>query len=106
MGPFHRRESPTQTCADALLQVSSQEIWGRTPRGGYTPTVKAYAGPIAGKRGVEFLTDIDPQPYGSPLEARWYLGRTVGVALRVKNGEDFACIAAFVTSYQPELCVP
>src|SRR5690348_208998 len=100
LGPFHRIESTTQTVADAVQQVDSGEIWGRTPRGGMTPTVKAYAGPIGGNRGVQFTTDINPHPNSAPHEARWYLGNE-GVELRQHGGDDFACILADVQNHQP-----
>ena len=100
MGPFHRRESPTQTPGDALMQVASGEIWGRTPFGGMAPTVQAYAGSIVG-RGIEFTTDIVPRVGSSPFEARWYLGLTLGVELRTKGGVEYACILANVANYQP-----
>ncbi len=78
--PFYRREAPTQTSDDAILQVQSSEIWGRTPRVGYVPTVQAYAGTLGGRRGIEFRTEVAPNPDGSPFgEARWYLSVTPGV---------------------------
>ena len=101
LGPFCRGESPTQTKADAQLQQTSGEIWGRTPRGGMDPTVQAYPWPLAaGTRGIEFTTDTTPHPNGSPYQIRWYLTRTPGVLLRQKGGEDFACILADVENRQ------
>ena len=101
-GPFHRRESPTQTVDDAEVQVASGEIWGRTPRGGITPTVQAYPGAIAhNQRGVEFTTPVIPHEGGSPFEVRWYLGNTPGVRACLKNSEQFACISAVVLNFQP-----
>lgn len=100
-GPFHRRESPTQTVADAALQVATREIWGRCPRGGMCPTVQAYPGPIiANDRGIQFETPILPHSNGSPIEVRWYLQLTPGVQERYKNGEQFACIEADVVNRQ------
>ena len=101
-GPFHRRESDTQTIEVAASQVASGEIWGRTPQHGMCPTVQAYAGPIQpGQRGIQFETDTVPQNTGSPIEARWYLGITPGVQERHRNGELFASITADVTNHQP-----
>lgn len=101
-GPYHRLESPTQTSAVAIEQTESGEIWGRTPRGGIVPTVQAYPLSLpAARRGVEFTTPIDPYPNGSPLEVRWYLGRTPGVEERTRNNEVFASIAAAVINRQP-----
>lgn len=102
LGPFNRVESSTQTKQTALRQEASGEVWGRTPRGGMEPTVQAYAGRLrSGRRGIEFTTDTAPYPYSSPLEARWYLTRTVGVLRRSYSGEDFACILANVKNMQP-----
>lgn len=96
-GPFHRLESPTQTVADAKLQQSSNEIWGKpgtnTAQSGL-PCVKAYRNILpAAQRGVEFDTAVSPTPGGgSPLDARWYLG-TTGVLQRVDSaGTVFAAI--------------
>jgi hypothetical protein len=100
-GIFFRLESPTQTPAIAVLQVRSGEIWGKTPRGGFEPTVKAYAGRLMARRGIEFTTQIKPHPNSAPHEVRWYLRRTPGVELRRKNGEDYACIKAVVDNHQP-----
>jgi len=101
IGPFHRRETPTQTKEDAVLQTQSGEIWGKTPRGGNLPTVQAYAGNLPGGRGIEFHTEIEPNPSGSPYEARWYLGLTPGVVQRERDGVDYACISACVDNKQP-----
>jgi hypothetical protein len=100
-GIFYRLESSTQTPADAVLQERSGEIWGKTPRYGFEPAVKAYAGRLVRRRGIEFTTEIAPHPTGSPLEAYWYLTRTPGVELRQKDGEDYACIKAVVDNLQP-----
>lgn len=102
-GTFHRRKSPTQSDAVALKQFASREIWGRTPRWGHVPTVEAYAGPIGvGVKGVEFDTTVDPEPYGSPFQAKWYLSITAGVQERTDSaGEQFACITAVVRVHQP-----
>lgn len=101
---FNRRESPTQTPEIAVKQVASGEIWGRRPMGGMTPTVQAYIGPLQdGRRGIEFDTAVALHPNGSPIEARWYLGITVGVQQRFsESGEEFACIPASVTNLQLE----
>lgn len=101
-GPFNRSESRTQTIQDAIDQVKSQEIWGTTRNNGIEPAVKAYAGNLKpNERGIEFETQIRPYPDGSPLEAAWYLTKTPGVILRVKNGIDYACIPASVRNLQP-----
>lgn len=105
-GPFCRWESPTQTTADALLQVASSEIWGGVPFNGLEPTVEAYPGTLIrtqapNLRGIEFTTPIAPYPNSSPLHAKWYLSLTPGVLLRQKSGQDYACITATVDNHQP-----
>lgn len=69
---YHRLESPTQTSAHAQAQQRSGEIWGRAPRYGTVPRVKAYSGPLpSGARGVEFETDHPPDPGDPPGKASW-----------------------------------
>lgn len=106
-GPFSRRETPTQTPADAVEQCRSGEIWGSIPKWSQWPTVQAYGGRLKnGGRGIEFTTDINSHPSGSldrnsPFELRWYLGLTPGVLKREKNNQEFACIVADVDNHQP-----
>lgn len=102
-GPFHRKESPTQTSQVALAQVKSSEIWGSTPKnGGMVPTVQAYPGSLPTGRGIEFSTDTSIHPGSCPIEARWYLGITPGVLKRTDGaGEIYACIVAEVANLQP-----
>lgn len=90
-GVFHRNEATYQTAEIAKQQVNSQEIWGRTPRDGFAPTVQAYR-PLGVKqaRRIEFSTDARPGAE-SPYEAWWYLGGE-GVERRKEDGEEFACI--------------
>ncbi len=77
---FNRRESPTQTVADARLQALSGEIWGLPGRQSDIASVKAYREATArladhGQRGVMFSTAVLPTPGGGSLyEARWYEG--------------------------------
>ena len=97
--PFHRLESPTQTPADAKLQDSSKEIWGKPASNtaqSNLPCVKAYRGILpSGQRGVEFETPIVPQRgSGTPFEARWYLNFTNGVLQRTDAaGTVYAAIS-------------
>ena len=65
-GPYYRLASPTQTEADAKLQVSTMMVCGRGARqsgGGMSDiaSVKAYFGvlPVHSK-GIEFTTDVVP----------------------------------------------
>jgi hypothetical protein len=98
---YHRRESPTQTAADAIRQVESGEIWGREARGSSILSVKAYVGTLKG-RGIQFQTDISPHPNQSPLEARWYHPNTPGVMVRSNESGSFAAITASVLNLQLE----
>ena len=71
-GPFHRVESPSQTVVDASTQVASGEVWGRVPFGSAWPQVQAYRGRLPeGVRGIEFWTEVPPDPSSHPSEARW-----------------------------------
>jgi hypothetical protein len=98
MPVYHRRESPTQTSADAARQVQSQEIWGthnRDMMGGRSPmpSVDAFVGPLpAGTRGIEFETDVAPDPSTPPWHARW-TGPREGVRIQA----DYARIAVRIT---------
>jgi len=102
-GIFRRVETPDlQTPAVAIMQVNTGEIWGRISRHGKSPCVKAYAGPLESNvRGIEFTTSTCPHPDQGPLHVNWYHPDTPKVALRQKDGEDFACIDANVTNKQP-----
>lgn len=96
---YHRRESPTQTPADAALQEASMEIWGSPPQNIYQsdiPKVQAYCGPLpTGVRGIEFTTDIEPDPGSPPGRASWSYDpdhpRT-GVRLTEKNEKTYLII--------------
>src|SRR5205814_1762836 len=72
-GPYHRLESDTQSPETAASQVSSGEVWGKKPRFGFErPKVKAYAGPLPeGVRGIEFYTDVAPDPRCAPCCPLW-----------------------------------
>jgi hypothetical protein len=57
---------------DAKSQEKSLEIWGRPARGSDQPKVKAYVGSLPlGKRGIEFTTDVEPDPNTPPGLAFW-----------------------------------
>jgi hypothetical protein len=71
---FHRLENDfTQTGQDARAQEESHELWGHVPRYGYLdPVVQAYDGPLPkGARGVEFVTDVEPDADSAPGRADW-----------------------------------
>lgn len=97
-GPYHRLESPTQTAWTTLTQVVTQEVWGGTPRGGFTPTVQAYRGPLPdAAKGIEFFTTVAPAPGNHPVEVRWY-GSDPGV--RTAPVGDFATIPVRTTRFK------
>lgn len=72
---FFRLASPTQTPEVAALQVESGEIWGQ--RNAHTfqairPSVDAYVGSLpVGADGIEFETEVEPDPGQPPGRARW-----------------------------------
>lgn len=76
-GPYHRR-SHHNPHENALI-TDSGLLWGK-PRGnfyaGLVPCVKAWDGPLPdGVVGVEFYTDIEPDPWSVPAEPEWSEGR-------------------------------
>jgi hypothetical protein len=95
---YYRLESPTQRPEDARLQEKSLEIWGRPARGSDQPKVKAYVGSLpSDKRGVEFTTDVEPDPNTPPGFAFWS-GSRDGVIIR----EDIAILSVLtVVNLQP-----
>jgi hypothetical protein len=74
---YHRLASPSQRDDIAALQENTGEIWGtynRDMMGGQAPipSVDAYVGPLPrGARGIEFVTDIPPDPHTPPHRVRW-----------------------------------
>jgi hypothetical protein len=97
---YHRRESPTQSPADALEQEKTREIWGKISRYSFEPRVRAYVGPLPdGVRGVEFHTDVRPDEGSAPGYAEWTGGRP-----GVKLDGDIAKLAVDrVINRQPEI---
>lgn len=87
IGIYHRYKTPTQTEEDIDMQIQSLEIWGKAAQNVYQsdiPKVKAYVGRIPrGKEGIEFTTDIPPDPNTPPHLATWS-GNRAGV--RTENG--------------------
>ncbi len=89
VGPYHRLESPTQTPGDAAMQVRTQRVCGRTARGGFVASVKAYVGSLpASARGIEFGTEVAPMAGTVPYLAIWREGMP-GVDV---SGIDLVCI--------------
>lgn len=82
-GPFHRTGT-TQDDATTIAQRNIGELWGQANRWADEPSVDAYEGHLPeGKHGVEFWTDVEPDPGSPPGKARW-LGPRPGV--KVEDG--------------------
>jgi len=82
-GPFHRRCEPNPD--EVELIATSGYLWGR-PRhnffAGLIPAVKAWDGPLPmNALGVEFYTDIEPDPWSVPGWPEWTEGRPGVVVL-------------------------
>ena len=95
---YHRLASPSQPDDIARLQERTGEVWGSYNRdlmGGRAPfpSVDAYVGALpAGARGIEFVTDVPPDPRSPPGRARW-TGPRDGVIIE----GDYAKIRVRVT---------
>jgi hypothetical protein len=90
-GPFHRLQSKVWND----LMSRSGLIGGRVPFGGRQPTVQAYEGSLPDDQpGIEFWTDVEPDPGGVPGQARWSLDRP-GVLSR--EGGEVAAIPAKIS---------
>jgi RHS repeat-associated protein/uncharacterized repeat protein (TIGR01451 family) len=98
---YHRLEAPTQRPHHAADQESSGELWGSYGNYNFEPTARAYRGPLPpGKRGLEFETDVDPDPGGNPKEGEMvtWRGNRPGVTLETDPaGTDWAKIKIRVT---------
>lgn len=72
---YHRFFSPSQTTEDLEKQIQSLEIWGQPARNFYQssiPKVKAFVGNLPpGKKGLEFTTNVPPDPNTPPYLATW-----------------------------------
>ena len=72
---YYRVQTPTQTEQDIEMQINSLEIWGKAAQNVYQsdiPKVKAYVGKIPkGKKGIEFTTNVLPDPNTPPHLAYW-----------------------------------
>jgi hypothetical protein len=84
-GPFHRREAPTGQDAETLVkQVLTGELWGRAPRYGGDPCVKAYRDGLPdGVSGVEFWSFAKPDNWGPRV-----MWRTAKPHVVVDTGQD------------------
>jgi hypothetical protein len=72
-GPFHRLLAPEVQDADTIVkQLLSGEVWGRPPRWGGGPQVKAYRGGLPdAASGFEFWAFQAPDNQFGP-RALWY----------------------------------
>jgi hypothetical protein len=95
-GPFHRRCEPRPEEVDQIAR--SGEIWGRARRNffaGLIPAVKAWEGRLPSDAiGVEFFTDVEPDPSSIPGWPEWSEGR-VGVV--VLDAGELVAIPVVVT---------
>ncbi len=101
-GPFHRRSASNP---DEIARIySSGELRGR-PRGnffaGLIPAVKAWDGALPdGIVGVEFYTDIEPDPDGAPSWPQWSQGRP---GVRIIERNELVAIDVIVTKrHEPD----
>ncbi len=87
---YHRLESSTQSLKTACQQRDSREVWGGVPQHGFQPVVQAYVGPLASNgNGIEFTTDVEPEPLSPPGQAEW---RPPRVPVRIVAGREFAIL--------------
>lgn len=92
---YHRIESPTQSALIASLQESSNEVWGREPRGSSILQVQAYKRNLQREsRGIEFDSYVIPDPTGHPHIASWS-GERPGILERKNEQHDFVAIKVF-----------
>ena len=101
LGVYHRYITPTQTDADIEMQIESLEIWGKAAQNVYQsdiPKVKAYVGKIPSRReGIEFTTDIPPDPNTPPHLAYWSGDRP-----GVRTEGDYAKLKVLTITRHPQ----
>lgn len=94
-GPFYRTGS-AQSDEATRQQLASGEIWGHPDRGSFTPSVDAWVGQLPeDKPGVEFYTDVAPDPGLPPSRGRWS-----GTRRGVTTTEDTAIITVTITRFR------
>ncbi len=92
---YHRIESETQCSHIAVKQESSLEVWGREPRCSDIRQVQAYKrGLQRGIRGIEFDSQVIPDPTGHPHIASWS-GERLGILQRKDDQHDYVAIKVF-----------
>lgn len=99
-GPYYRFNSPTQTEEVTRLQLESQELWGKAPRGSDTPKAQAYTSAYPGvaekRQGIEFTTVVPPDSNSPPGQVFWSNGRE---GVRVED--DYAKIRLLTITRYP-----
>jgi hypothetical protein len=95
---YHRLESPTQPPVIVVVRQQSGTIRGYPALGSHIPKVKAYDGPLPeGARGIEFTTDVPPDPGCAPGLPTWS-GPREGVSIRTDHQDrEFAEISVVST---------
>ncbi len=95
---YHRLESPTQPPGIVFIQQQSGKIRGYPALGSHIPKVKAYDGPLpAGKRGIEFTTNVLPDESCAPGRPTWS-GPRDGVRIGTDDqGREVAQISVVIT---------
>ena len=95
---YHRLESRTQPQGIVVIQQQSGTIRGYPALGSLIPKVKAYGGPLpAGRRGIEFTTDVPPDLGCAPGRPTWS-GNRQGVSIRTDDqGREYAEISVVIT---------
>jgi len=95
-GPFHRRSFAHPEEVDAIC--ASNQIWGRRRQNffaGLIPAVKAWEGPLPeGVVGVEFYTDVAPDPSSVPGWPEWTQDRPGVIVL---ERDELVAIPVVVT---------
>lgn len=86
-GPFHRR---CETHPEEIARIlESGQVWGRPRRNfhaGLIPAVKAWEGPLPARAiGVEFYTDVAPDPWSAPGWPEWSEGQPGVIVLEPRE---------------------
>lgn len=95
-GPFHRRSESKPEEVEAIC--SSGQLRGRPRRNffaGLFPAVKAWDGPLPeGAIGIEFYTNVSPDPWSVPGWPEWTQGQP---GVLVLERDELVAITIVVT---------
>ncbi len=98
-GPYHRRSFVRANENEGVC--STNQLWGRRRQNffaGLIPVVKAWEGPLPeGVVGVEFYTDVAPDPGSAPGWPEWTQGRDGVIIL---EQDELVAIPVIVTIRQ------